>query len=65
MTSKKEENESTKQRRERLAEIGRILCTGIKRLIDLEASKNNLNRLDYTTKASVHEANTNLNRGGL
>ena len=65
MTSKKEENESAKQRRERLAEIGRILCAGIKRLIDLEASKNNLNRLDYATKASVHEANNNLNRGGL
>ncbi len=65
MTSKKEENESVKQGQERLAEIGRILCAGIKRLIDREASKNNLNQLDYATKASVHEANKNLNRGGL
>jgi hypothetical protein len=65
MTSKKEENEAAKQAQERLAKIGRILCAGIKRLIDLEVSKNNLNRLDYTTKKSVHEANNNLNQGGL
>ena len=65
MTSKKEKNESVKQGQERLAEIGRILCAGIKRLIDQEVSRNNLYQLDYTTKKSVHEAINNLNRGGL
>ena len=65
MTSKKAENESVKQGQERLAEIGRILCAGIRRLIDREMPKNNLNQLDYTTKKSLHEANNNLNRGGL
>lgn len=62
MTSKKEENESAKQAQKRLAEIGRILCAGIKRLIDREASKNNLNRLDYTTKKSVHGVNINYSQ---
>ena len=65
MTSKKAENESVKQGHERLVEIGRILCAGIRRLIDREMPKNNLNQLDYTTKKSLHEANNNLNRGGL
>ena len=64
MTSKKEENESVKQQ-EIFAEIGQILYAGIKRLIDREISKNNLNQLDYTTKKIVHGANNNLNRGGL
>jgi hypothetical protein len=62
MTSKKEENESVKQARERLAEIGLILCIGIRRLMDREASKNSLNQLDYTTKSSVHGANINYSQ---
>ena len=65
MISKKQENETAEQIQYRLSEIGRILCSGIKRLIDQEVTENNLNQLDYTTKKSVHEANNNLNRGGL
>lgn len=65
MTSKKEENEPIKQAQEIFAEIGQILYAGIKRLKERESSKNILNQLDYTTKKSVHEANNNLNQGGL
>lgn len=59
MTSKKEENEPIKQAQERLAEIGQILCVGIRRLMDREISKNSLNQLDYAVKSSVHGVNIN------
>jgi DNA helicase IV len=62
MTSEKEENESVKQGQERLAEIGRILYSGIKRLKGRECSKNSLYQLDYTLPKSVHNEVFNKNR---
>jgi len=65
MKSKNEENEPIKQVQEIFAEIGQILYAGIRRLKERELSKNIFNQLDYATKKSVHEANNNLNQGGL
>jgi len=58
MTTK---SNAEKEAQKRLAEIGRILCDGIKRLKDREESKNSLNQLDYEAKGSVHRANNNMN----
>lgn len=62
MTSKKEENESLKQEQRRLAQIGRILCVGIKRLKDRESPQNSLYQLDYKAVVSLHSIGSNLNQ---
>lgn len=61
MTSQKEKI-SEKQTQNRLAEVGRILYSGIKRLKDRESSKNSLYQLDYALQKSVHNEVFNKNR---
>ena len=61
MTSQKEKI-SEKQAQNRLAEVGRILYSAIKRLKDRESSKNSLYQLDYTTAASLHSVDPNSNK---
>jgi hypothetical protein len=65
MTTQNSKNNTQKEVQERLAEIGRILYVGIKRLKEREEAKNNLNQLDYKAKGSVHRANNNLNPRGF
>lgn len=55
-------NNHQKEGQERLTEISKILCIGIKRLIDREQAKNSLYQLDYEPSRSLHSSDIKNNK---